>query len=55
LKLFKVLYGVGVLIGLYLFATHAKAFTSLIGAVASPTLKGAALLQGREKIAGLVG
>lgn len=55
MKLFKILYGVGILIGLYLFATHGKAFTGLIGAVANPTLKGMALLQGREKIPGLLG
>lgn len=46
-KVFDVLAGMGVLIGIYLFLSKGKETTSIINAIASNTISGIRTLQGR--------
>jgi hypothetical protein len=46
-KVFDVLSGIGILIGIYLFLNNGKATTSIIQTIAQNTTSGIKTLQGR--------
>ncbi|KTF58635.1 hypothetical protein [Bacillus amyloliquefaciens] len=47
-KFFDVIAGIGILIGIYLFLKNAKSTTSIISTIASNSISGIKVLQGRE-------
>ena len=49
-NVFKIIGGIGVLIGIYLFLSNGQQTVKIINAIASNSVTGIQVLQGREKL-----